>query len=166
MKKISIFVTVTLGMLTAFGPFITDFYLPFMPEMASYFATSPSAVAMSLTAGMVGLAVGQVLIGPLSDKYGRKKLLVGAMVLFSVASLLILFSPTIVVFNALRVVQGLASAVFGASTFVAGALVSPLVTMGDVVVSSALVIVAGAALCVVFTLPLCAAVKKEQMSRG
>lgn len=110
MKKISIFVTVTLGMLTAFGPFITDFYLPFMPEMASYFATTPSAVAASLTAGMIGLAVGQVLIGPLSDKYGRKKLLVGSMVLFAIASLLILFSPTIVVFNALRVVQGLAGA--------------------------------------------------------
>lgn len=110
MMKVSIFVTATLGMLTAFGPFITDFYLPFMPEMASYFSTSASAVATSLTAGMIGLAVGQVLIGPLSDKYGRKRLLVGSMLLFSLSSLLILFSPNIVVFNILRLVQGLAGA--------------------------------------------------------
>lgn len=110
MKNISIFVAVTLGMLTAFGPFITDFYLPFMPELATYFQTSPSAVSASLTAGMTGLALGQVLIGPLSDKYGRKRLLVGSMVLFSLTTLLILFSPNIMVFNALRVVQGLAGA--------------------------------------------------------
>jgi hypothetical protein len=56
MKKVGLFVTVTLGILTAFGPFVTDFYLPFLPEMSRSFHTSPSAVSTSLTAGMVGLA--------------------------------------------------------------------------------------------------------------
>ena len=61
MKKVGLFVTVTLGILTAFGPFVTDFYLPFLPEMSRSFHTSPSAVSTSLTAGMVGLAAGQIL---------------------------------------------------------------------------------------------------------
>jgi DHA1 family bicyclomycin/chloramphenicol resistance-like MFS transporter len=110
MKKIGYFVPITLGMLTAFGPFITDFYLPAMPEMATYFKTSPSMVSMSLTAGMIGLALGQILIGPLSDKYGRKRLLVLSMVMFIVSSLLCLLSPNIHIFNMMRVFQGLGGA--------------------------------------------------------
>ena len=110
MKKVGLFVTVTLGVLTAFGPFVTDFYLPFLPEMSRSFHTSPSAVSTSLTAGMVGLAVGQILIGPLSDKYGRKRLLVLSMLLFAVTSLCCVLSPTIAVFNAVRVLQGMAGA--------------------------------------------------------
>jgi DHA1 family bicyclomycin/chloramphenicol resistance-like MFS transporter len=109
-KKIGIFVPVTLGMLTAFGPFVTDFYLPAMPSMVDYFRTSPAMVSMSLTAGMIGLAAGQVLIGPLSDKYGRKPLLIISMVAFAVASLLCIFAPTIMLFNLMRVIQGFAGA--------------------------------------------------------
>jgi DHA1 family bicyclomycin/chloramphenicol resistance-like MFS transporter len=109
-KKIGIFVPVVLGMLTAFGPFVTDFYLPSLPEMAHYFRTSPSVVATSLTSGMIGLAIGQVLIGPLSDKLGRKNILVMSMILFAATSLLCVFSPNIYVFNAIRVIQGLAGA--------------------------------------------------------
>lgn len=97
-------------MLTAFGPFVTDFYLPSMPEMTNYFRTSPSMVAMSLTAGMIGLAAGQIFIGPLSDKYGRKRLLVLSMLLFILSTVLCLFAPNIHLFNALRVCQGLGGA--------------------------------------------------------
>ena len=108
--KTGVFVPLVLGLLTAFGPFITDFYLPLVPEMQAYFATSPAAVAMSLTAGMAGLSAGQVLIGPLSDKYGRKGLLVGSMALFGAASLGCMLAPDIVVFNVMRVLQGLGGA--------------------------------------------------------
>lgn len=108
--KIGFFLPITLGMLTAFGPFVTDFYLPSMPEMATYFKTSPSLVAMSLTAGMIGLAVGQVFIGPLSDKFGRKRLLVLSMVIFILSTVLCIFAPNIHVLNALRVCQGLGGA--------------------------------------------------------
>lgn len=109
-KKASVFIPATLGMLTAFGPFVTDFYLPVLPEMASYFHTSPALASLSLTAGMIGLAAGQVFIGPLTDKYGRKHILVGSMLMFSVASVLCLIAPNIYLFNLMRVLQGVAGA--------------------------------------------------------
>lgn len=110
MKKIGCFLPITLGLISAFGPFVTDFYLPAMPEMAPYFKTSPSMVSLSLTAGMTGLALGQILIGPLSDKYGRKRPLIISIVVFVVASLLCVFSPNIHVFNLMRMFQGLGGA--------------------------------------------------------
>lgn len=109
-QKIGFFVPITLGMLTAFGPFITDFYLPSMPEMQGYFNTTPSLMAMSLTAGMIGLSVGQIFIGPLSDKYGRRRLLVGSMLLFAISSVLCLLAPNIFIFNLMRLLQGFAGA--------------------------------------------------------
>lgn len=108
--KITIFTAATLGMLTAFGPFVTDFYLPVMPEMADYFHTSPALVSMSLTTGMIGLSVGQVFIGPLTDKYGRRHILIASMLLFALASLLCIFSGDIIMFNVARLLQGIAGA--------------------------------------------------------
>lgn len=109
-QNMKVFIPATLGMLTAFGPFVTDFYLPVLPEMTSYFHTTPALASMSLTAGMIGLAAGQLFIGPLTDKYGRKRILIGSMLLFVVASLLCIFSGDIFMFNAMRVLQGLAGA--------------------------------------------------------
>lgn len=109
-QNMKVFIPATLGMLTAFGPFVTDFYLPMLPEMTGYFHTTPALASMSLTAGMIGLAAGQLFIGPLTDKYGRKRILVGSMLLFVVASLLCIFSGDIFMFNAMRVLQGLAGA--------------------------------------------------------
>ena len=97
-------------MLTAFGPFVTDFYLPVLPEMADFFHTSPALASLSLTAGMIGLAAGQVFIGPLTDKYGRKHILVASMLQFAVASVLCLVAPNIYLFNLMRVLQGVAGA--------------------------------------------------------
>lgn len=109
-QNMKVFIPATLGMLTAFGPFVTDFYLPVLPEMTGYFHTTPALASMSLTAGMIGLAAGQLFIGPLTDKYGRKRILIGSMLLFVVASLLCIFSGDIFMFNAMRVLQGLAGA--------------------------------------------------------
>lgn len=109
-QNMKVFIPATLGMLTAFGPFVTDFYLPVLPEMTGYFHTTPALASMSLTAGMIGLAAGQLFIGPLTGKYGRKRILVGSMLLFVVASLLCIFSGDIFMFNAMRVLQGLAGA--------------------------------------------------------
>lgn len=109
-QNMKVFIPATLGMLTAFGPFVTDFYLPVLPEMTGYFHTTPALASMSLTAGMIGLAAGQLFIGPLTDKYGRKRILVGSMLLFVVASLLCIFSGDIFMFNAMRVLQGQAGA--------------------------------------------------------
>lgn len=109
-QNMKVFIPATLGMLTAFGPFVTDFYFPVLPEMTGYFHTTPALASMSLTAGMIGLAAGQLFIGPLTDKYGRKRILVGSMLLFVVASLLCIFSGDIFMFNAMRGLQGLAGA--------------------------------------------------------
>ena len=62
-QNMKVFIPATLGMLTAFGPFVTDFYLPVLPEMTGYFHTTPALASMSLTAGMIGLAAGQLFIG-------------------------------------------------------------------------------------------------------
>lgn len=99
-----------LGNLTAFGPFVTDFYLPCLPTLTSYFATSASVVQTSLTAGMVGLAAGQLIIGPLTDKYGRKQPLLCCLLLFLLATVGCMFSTHMVPFVAFRLLQGLTGA--------------------------------------------------------
>ena len=68
-----VFLLILLGMLTAFGPFVTDMYLPSLPSMGDYFSTTSSMVQLGLTTSMIGLAVGQVFFGPLSDRYGRPR---------------------------------------------------------------------------------------------
>lgn len=97
-------------MLSAFGPFVTDMYLPTLPSMADIFHTSASLVQMGLATSMLGLAVGQIFFGPLSDKYGRRPILMSAMILFSVSTVISIYSPSIEFFNACRFVQGLGGA--------------------------------------------------------
>lgn len=101
---------ITLGFLSAFGPFVTDMYLPALPMLAKQFDCSPSSSQMSLTMSMFGLALGQILIGPVSDKYGRRHLLLGSLILFTLSTILCIFSPNIMVFNILRLFQGIAGA--------------------------------------------------------
>lgn len=103
-----IFVLVLLGLLTAFGPFVTDMYLPTLPAMTDYFHTSPAMVQMGLTTSMIGLAAGQLLFGPLSDKYGRRTPLLAALWLFIGSTLLCIFATTIGQFVVLRLLQGIA----------------------------------------------------------
>ena len=97
-------------MLTAFGPFVTDMYLPSLPSMGEYFSTSSSMIQLGLTTSMIGLAVGQIFFGPLSDRYGRRLPLLSGMWLFIVSTLLCLFSQTIEQFVAFRLLQGIAGA--------------------------------------------------------
>ena len=106
-KSYYLFLMVFLGMLSAFGPFVTDMYLPTLPSMADVFHTTPSLVQMGLATSMLGLAVGQVFFGPLSDKYGRKAVLVSAMILFAISTIAAIYSPTIEFFNTCRFLQGL-----------------------------------------------------------
>ncbi len=103
------FLLILIAFLSAFPPFVTDLYLPALPSLTEYFKTSPSPVQMSLTMSMVGLALGQLFIGPLSDKYGRKKLLLVSLVGFIVSSVLCIVSPNIVAFDACRLLQGMAA---------------------------------------------------------
>lgn len=105
-----LFLLVLLGMLTAFGPFVTDMYLPSLPAMGDYFQTASSMVQLGLTTSMIGLAAGQILFGPLSDRYGRRIPLLAAMWLFIVSTILCLFARDIHQFVAFRLVQGIAGA--------------------------------------------------------
>lgn len=106
-KKTLIFI---LGNLTAFGPFITDFYLPCLPELTAYFGGSASLIQVSLTAGMLGLAAGQLLIGPVTDKYGRKRPLLWCLLLFVLATAGCMLSTDIRIFIVFRLLEGLTGA--------------------------------------------------------
>lgn len=97
-KNSKAFILIFLGMLTAFGPFVIDMYLPTLPAMSEYFNTTSSLVQLGLTASMVGLAVGQLFFGPISDKYGRRRPLIVSMILFAVATIGCIFSRTIMQF--------------------------------------------------------------------
>ncbi len=105
-----LFLIVFLGMLSAFGPFVTDMYLPTLPSMAEIFDTTPSLVQLGLATSMLGLAVGQIFFGPLSDKYGRRRVLISAMLLFAVSTVISIYSPSIQFFNLCRFLQGLGGA--------------------------------------------------------
>lgn len=104
------FLLLFLGVLSAFGPFIMDMYLPTLPAMADFFHTSSSMVQLGLTTSMIGLAAGQLIFGPLSDKYGRRPPLLLAMILFLLATVGCIFSHTISQFVTSRFLQGIAGA--------------------------------------------------------
>lgn len=72
-KRNKLILIVTLGLLAAFGPLSLDMYLPALPRVADDLSTSASYAQLSLTACMIGLAVGQIIVGPISDVTGRKK---------------------------------------------------------------------------------------------
>lgn len=109
-QQLSAFILIFLGMLTAFGPLVTDMYLPTLPQMVGEFHTSPTMIQLGLTTCMAGLAIGQLFFGPLSDKYGRKPLLVAGMALFLASTAGCLYAQTGMQFAAWRLAQGLAGA--------------------------------------------------------
>ncbi|ELK45926.1 UNVERIFIED_CONTAM: multidrug effflux MFS transporter [Halobacillus marinus] len=101
---------VILGSLSAFGPLTIDMYLPALPTLADDLGTSASIAQLSLTACLIGLALGQLFVGPFSDAKGRKGPLVSALVIYTSSSLLCMFAGSVWVFIALRFVQGLSGA--------------------------------------------------------
>ncbi|ADD43486.1 multidrug effflux MFS transporter [Stackebrandtia nassauensis] len=100
----------TLGVITATGPLATDLYLPAFPEIAKDLDAPQSHIQLTLTSAMFGLAVGQMIIGPMSDAFGRRRPLLIGTAIFTVASFLCVFVPSAGVFIALRFVQGAAGA--------------------------------------------------------
>lgn len=113
---------VLLGSMTALGAMNIDLYLPAFPVVQEDFATSATLVQVTLTGALVGFAVGQLVIGPLSDAIGRRVPLLAGLALFLLASLACAFAPTIEVLIALRVLQGVG---------VAGAAVVALAVVND-----------------------------------
>lgn len=100
-----------LGLLAAIGPLSIDMYLPSLPAIAENLNTSASLVQLSLTFFMAGLALGQLLAGPLSDIYGRRLPLLIGLVIFVISTFLCALSPSIGVLIALRFIQGFSGSV-------------------------------------------------------
>ncbi|UOR00664.1 multidrug effflux MFS transporter [Leucobacter allii] len=101
---------VVLSFLAAVGPLATDMYLASFTDIAAELQAPPSSVQLTLTAFLVGMGAGQLLLGPLSDQLGRRPVLVAALAVFAAASIALVWSPNIGVFIALRLVQGLSGA--------------------------------------------------------
>ncbi|PID25405.1 multidrug effflux MFS transporter [Sporosarcina sp. P7] len=106
----TVWLVLLLGSLSAFGPLSMDMYLPGLPIVADDLNASTSLVQLSLTACLIGLGAGQLIFGPLSDIYGRRKPLVITLIVYAIASVLCAFSPNIWIFVALRFVQGMTGA--------------------------------------------------------
>jgi DHA1 family bicyclomycin/chloramphenicol resistance-like MFS transporter len=98
------------GSMAAFGPLCIDMYLPALPDIGDDLAASASSVQLSLTACLIGLGAGQLLIGPLSDRYGRRRPLIVGLLLFVLASAACALAPSVAALVALRLLQGLGGA--------------------------------------------------------
>jgi MFS transporter, DHA1 family, multidrug resistance protein len=112
-----------LGALAAFSPLSIDMYLPSFPLLVTEFGATPGQVQMTLSAFFVGFALSQLFYGPLSDRYGRKPLLMLGLSLYVLTSLLCVVSPRIEVLTGLRFLQALGG---GAGAVVARAMVRDL----------------------------------------
>lgn len=99
-----------LGSLTAFGPLSMDMYLPGLPGVADDFGTTASFAQLSITAALIGLAIGQLVFGPMGDIKGRRRPLLFTLTVYAVASLLCVFSSNVWIFVGLRLIQGISAA--------------------------------------------------------
>lgn len=104
---------VLLGALTALGPFTIDLYLPAFPVLEDDFQTTAAAIQLTLTGTMVGFGIGQLIVGPLSDKVGRRVPLLVVTALHVLASVAAALAPTLLLLSASRVFMGIGAAAGG-----------------------------------------------------
>ncbi|MET0758379.1 MAG: multidrug effflux MFS transporter [Mycobacterium sp.] len=132
-----------LGAMVALGPLTIDMYLPALPGIAEELSVSSSVVQLTLTGTLAGLALGQLIVGPLSDSLGRRRPLMAGIVLHMLASVLCVLAPNIAVLGVARVLQGMGAA---AAMVVAIAVVGDLFAeSGAATVLSRLMLVLGVA---------------------
>ncbi|MCI1946496.1 multidrug effflux MFS transporter [Clostridium luticellarii] len=110
MDKKFLKLAIILGILAGLGPLVTDLYIPSLPTVSKFFNASTSITQLSLTTSLLGLAIGQVIIGPISDKTGRRKPLILSLIIFTFSSLLCPLTSSIYIFILMRFLQGLAGA--------------------------------------------------------
>lgn len=94
-KPIKLGMVLLLGTLASFGPLSLDMYLPALPQVANDLHTTASLAQLSLTFCLLGLALGQIIVGPLSDMKGRRKPLIVSMVFYALSSILCAYSPSV-----------------------------------------------------------------------
>lgn len=124
-NKKSLLFVIILGALTAIGALSIDMFLPGLPQIQSDFNTTTSNSQLTLSLFMIGLALGNLFVGPISDAIGRKTPLIVAMALFTMASIGIIFVDNIWWMIALRFVQGFCG---GAGAVISRAISSDLYT--------------------------------------
>jgi DHA1 family bicyclomycin/chloramphenicol resistance-like MFS transporter len=110
-RRVSGPLAVVLSLLTVFGPISMDLYLPVLPELTSDLGAATSTAQLTVTACLFGLAAGQLVAGPLSDRFGRRRPLLIGVVAYVLTSVLCAVSPTVGVLVAARFAQGLAGGV-------------------------------------------------------
>jgi DHA1 family bicyclomycin/chloramphenicol resistance-like MFS transporter len=99
-----------LGGLSAFGPLSIDMYLPALPTMTADLHSSETILQLTLTAFIIGIALGQIVIGPLSDAMGRRKPLLAGLALYVIGSILCVVSPSAELLIVARVIQAFGAA--------------------------------------------------------
>jgi DHA1 family bicyclomycin/chloramphenicol resistance-like MFS transporter len=119
---------IVLGVMVALGPLTIDMYLPALPKIADDLSVSSSVVQLTLTGTLAGLALGQLIVGPLSDSLGRRRPLMAGIVLHMVASVICMLAPNLVVLGLARVLQGVGAA---------AAMVVAIAVVGDLFSDSA-----------------------------
>ena len=107
-------------LLSVFGPISTDMYLSGLPDMVLEFGTTESIMNMSLYLFMLSFTFSILLLGPVSDKYGRKKILITSMIVYTVSCILCCFSPNVEIFIILRMIEAIGA---GGAITIAFALV-------------------------------------------
>lgn len=115
-KQRYFFTILILGSLTALGPFSIDMYLPGFPAIARSFHTTTAQVSLSLSSFFVGISVGQLLYGPLLDRFGRKKPLYVGLTLYIITSIGCYFSTSIEMLILLRFIQAVGSCAAGVAS--------------------------------------------------
>ena len=132
-----------LGILTVLAPLSVDLYLPVLPAMENSLRATPAMVQLTLSIFLVGLAIGQVTYGPLSDRFGRKRPLIAGLALFSLASVGCALATTINAMVALRLLQALGAS---AGLVIARAAIRDIVSGQELAsIFSALMLVTGMA---------------------
>src|SRR5690554_1229542 len=91
-----------LGSMAAIGPLSIDMYLPAFNDIAESLHTDKNQVGYTLTSYFLGIGLGQLMFGPLSDRYGRKKPTIVGLIVFALSALAIYFTPSIDVFIGIR----------------------------------------------------------------
>ncbi|ADP34281.1 multidrug effflux MFS transporter [Bacillus atrophaeus] len=109
-KPIKLGMVLLLGTLASFGPLSLDMYLPALPQVANDLHTTASLAQLSLTFCLLGLALGQIIVGPLSDMKGRRKPLIVSMVFYALSSILCAYSPSVTFLIIMRFIQGFTGA--------------------------------------------------------
>src|ERR1700759_1449770 len=117
-----------LGALVALGPLTIDMYLPALPKIADDLSVSSSVAQLTLTGTLAGLALGQLIVGPLSDSLGRRRPLMAGIVLHIAASVICMLAPKLVVLGLARLLQGVGAA---------AAMVVAIAVVGDLFADAA-----------------------------